>query len=314
MSSVTYVVALLGPSLAATAMRMLLWLPFMIGILLLLTGITAVSLLPDHSLAVVSSRRRGSHQDGHRQPLLSSPVLKAQDADSSIFKAVSIRLCLIKSILTSHKRNFSLLLATFFLTALASSDTKLLVQYISVRFHWTIASAGYLLSCKAVVNFVLLTVVIPRVLRWRAEVSHIDRLSESSDKANIRYAKLCLVISVFGALLIACSAAIWFLIPSLLVYALGSALPIFTLSLLKSPLVAPVLATGTIDHTLSAEAFIFSLVMLVKTLSSLLGAPLMTIVWVAGIEIGGAALGSPYFLSAVCYCIATLVFSKIEVD
>jgi len=37
------------------------------------------------------------------------------------------------------RRNFQVLLCSFFLTALASSDTKLLVQYISKRYEWTFA-------------------------------------------------------------------------------------------------------------------------------------------------------------------------------
>jgi hypothetical protein len=37
------------------------------------------------------------------------------------------------------RRNFQVLLISFFLTALASSDTKLLVQYISKRYGWSFA-------------------------------------------------------------------------------------------------------------------------------------------------------------------------------
>lgn len=43
----------------------------------------------------------------------------------------------------------------------------------------------------------------------------------------------------------------------------------------------------------------YSVVMLVKTVGSLVGAPVMTLAWVKGIGLGGAALGLPYFLSAV---------------
>jgi len=42
------------------------------------------------------------------------------------------------------RRNFQILLISFFLTALASSDTKLLVQYISKRYEWTFADVSTL--------------------------------------------------------------------------------------------------------------------------------------------------------------------------
>lgn len=61
------------------------------------------------------------------------------------------------------------------------------------------------------------------------------------------------------------------------------------MSLVKSPLIA--LGDSDIQD--------FSIVMLTKTLGSLVGAPLMTVLWVHAIKIGGAGLGLPYFVSAV---------------
>jgi hypothetical protein len=74
-----------------------------------------------------------------------------------------------------------------------------------------------------------------------------------------------------------------------MIYALGSALPVFTMSLVKSPLIA--LANSDIRD--------FSIVMLTKTLGSLVGAPVMTVLWVHAIKLGGIGLGLPYFVSAV---------------
>jgi hypothetical protein len=252
--------------------------------------------------------------EGHRQPLLSSPILKARDKQRSLPDSILHRFGIIKTIIASHPRNFSLLLTCFFLTSLASSDTKLLVQYISKRYQWTFASAGYLLSGKAVVNFTLLTVMIPRVLRWRAESLHLSSHIHSQDITNVTYAKSCLVVSILGALAIAFASTIRLLVPSLLLYALGSALPIFTLSLLKSPLVSPPPHADVFASQVNPETHIFSIVMLVKTLGSLVGAPLMATFWIRGIVIGGFALGMPYFVSAVCYGLATMVFSGIKVD
>jgi hypothetical protein len=52
-----------------------------------------------------------------------------------------------------------------------------------------------------------------------------------------------------------------------------------------------------------SDAQDFSIVMLTKTLGSLVGAPLMTILWVKAIEWGGVGLGLPYFISSVRYTI-----------
>jgi hypothetical protein len=48
-----------------------------------------------------------------------------------------------------------------------------------------------------------------------------------------------------------------------------------------------------------ADAQDYSVVMLARSLGSLVGLPIMTIAWAKGIGIGGPALGLPYFISAV---------------
>lgn len=313
MSSISYIVNLLGPALASASMTVLLWLPFYIGIALLTIAIPVISMLPDHGAS--SSRR-----DEQTEPLLSSPLLKAQDSEHTALQSVVDRFRTLRTVLASHPRNFSLLLVCFHLASLASSDTKLLVQYISKRYHWTFATAGYLLSGKAVVNFTLLTVVVPRVLATAAHGRAGDDVPGLSDRINMRFANLCFAVSVVGALAIALSATIWLLVPSLLIYALGSALPIFTFSLLKSPSIS----STTLDKVNDgdgrcppsmgdAETHVFSVVMLVKTLGSLLGAPLMAVLWVKGIGLGGIALGLPYFVSGGCYAVAIVVFNRIVV-
>ncbi|KAM0189046.1 hypothetical protein ACHAPI_010316 [Fusarium lateritium] len=307
MSSVSYVVALLGPALASSTMTLSLWLPFWLGIALLSLAVPTIQMLPPPK----DLDEDGFDEEQH-EPLISSPLLKAQVDQKSLFHSVTERLQTIKTIISSHPRNFTLLLFSFWLTSLASSDTKLLVQYISARYGWTFASAGYLLSGKAVVNFTLLTVVIPRLLRSTREIPQANS-SEAVDKSNIRNIIYCLVTSVFGALGIAMAGQIWMLVPSMFVYALGSALPIFTLSLLKSPSISPPY-TENIEGPSDPESHIFSVVMLVKTAGSLLGAPLMATLWVRGLDIGGTAMGMPFFISGACYTVAIWVFSKMRVD
>jgi hypothetical protein len=315
MSAISYVVALLGPALASASMTILIWLPFWIGIALLLLAFRAISKLPSQQTFPASQSTTIGDEDAS-QPLLASPAQRSTSSQTLI-KTIAGRFSALTSVFSDRPRNFSLLLVSFFLTSLASSDTKLLVQYISMRYRWSFASAGYLLSGKAVVNFTLLTIIVPTILRWRAEANSLRDRPEPPDAANLRYARLCLVVSVLGALAIALSGAIWLLVPALLVYALGSALPVFTLSLLKSPLLSPHLSlAGPVNHAAaaSAETHIFAIVMLVKTLGSLVGAPLMAGLWIRGITVGGVGFGLPYFVSAVCYTIAIIVFSGMKLE
>ena len=75
-------------------------------------------------------------------------------------------------------------------------------------------------------------------------------------------------------------------------YALGSAIPAFTLSLVSHPSVA--------GENSKSNAMDYSVIMIGKFAGNALGLPTMTVLWAKGIGIGGALLGLPYFASGVC--------------
>jgi hypothetical protein len=191
---------------------------------------------------------------------------------------------------------------------------------------------GYLLSGKAVWNFGLLVVVVPRVLKWRRQrvSSRVGVVvgggggrdgRDGADGQNVVHAYVCLVFSVLGAAAIAVSPTVWVLVPALLVYALGIALPMFTYSLLRAPsMTAGGLGNaggrGTGDGDENGEghaAQLFSVVMLVRTVGTLVGSIVMPGLWVTGMRIGGWALGLPYVVSAMSYAAAGVVVRKIVV-
>ena len=308
-------VAQLGPALASATMSIRLWLPLCTGIVLLLAALPVVSGLP--ASPNPSSARHQRQQDQES----TLPLLSQERPFTGIKESVSGRLSSVFRVITSYPLNFTLLLASFFLTSLASSDTKLMAQYISKRYEWKFTSVGYLLSGKAVFNFFLLYLIIPAILRRRQSSSpQSRRLSDPdvftihdhkvADGHNISYAQICLVFSVLGAVAIGLASTVWLLVPSLLLYAMGIALPMFTYSLLKSPSLSPE-SSGPATSVVS-EAQIFSIVMLVKTVGLLVGAPTMAALWVQGVKVGGWALGLPYFLSAAYYGLAMLVVSRIK--
>ncbi|KAK3320376.1 major facilitator superfamily domain-containing protein [Cercophora scortea] len=315
----------LGPALASASMQRLLWLPFWIGIVLLLLAVPVASTLPSMSTAESHHHRQGGPSDDSHDDMAPLLPLSPRKPSLSFAESVASRMRMVMIIVISYPGNFTLLLCGFFLTSLASSDTKLLTQYISNRYKWKFTSVGYLLSGKAVFNFVLLYFVIPAVLRWRRArprpAAHAIRSGQQKldDWSNIGYAHVCLVFSVLGAVAIGLASTIWLLIPSLLLYALGIALPMFTYSLLRSPTMSPskrdiaaAAGAGADAITVGSTAQIFSIVMLVKTVGMLVGAPLIASLWVYGVGVGGIGLGLPYFVSAACYGLVIVIFSRMR--
>jgi hypothetical protein len=139
----------MGPTLASFTMSNNLWLPFWINIVLLMCAVPAIGMLPgiQETPATIMSADDGDHIAEEAGPLLRDSDF-SPDRHANAFEAQpSIPQSIVHAIrkmvhLVTGRRNFQVLLCSFFLTALASSDTKLLVQYISKRYEWTFAEVG----------------------------------------------------------------------------------------------------------------------------------------------------------------------------
>lgn len=153
-SSTSYVVSFLGPTLASTTMSWNIWLPFWTNIGLLACAVPTIMMLPsatDSRLISSTAALNGQFQPHDVEEI--GPLL-ADSEGGAVHHAIAFekphgmaRECMqaAKKLvnLIRGRRNFQVLLCSFFLTALASSDTKLLVQYISKRYEWTFAQVSY---------------------------------------------------------------------------------------------------------------------------------------------------------------------------
>jgi len=191
-----------------------LWLPFWINVALLVLAIPSIGFLPTPESKHLAPIKPISGREEEAGPLLAdddtsldrysnafhaqrTPFRKSMHAVQTVFR------------LAAGRRNFKILLYSFFLTALASSDTKLLVQYISKRYKWTFAEAGYMLSVKAIVNFVLLAVVVPRMVK-----ASMSRKVAHGHEARLNYigAEISILVSVVGVLCVALAFRFWMLL------------------------------------------------------------------------------------------------------
>ncbi|TID27029.1 MFS general substrate transporter [Venturia nashicola] len=205
-SSVSYVILLTSPSISARTMTINLWLPFWIGIIMLLVALPVIFSLktpsPDHnatvdSLETATLLRRGSI-DIKRNRLNNSHhgvFLNSKETLQHLFRQVT------------QRKNFRYLLSVFLIVSLASSGTPILPQYISKRYGWTFAEAGYLLTVKAVVNVTLLTVIVPNAIKALHKYTRMSGVS-----INVASAKASEIISVVGVILVGSSTTMGFLI------------------------------------------------------------------------------------------------------
>lgn len=216
-SSTSYVVSFLGPTIASFTMSWNLWLPFWINIVLLTCAFPVIRMLPEPTNSQVKTLATVESADmlaEVAESLLEEQVgsagrfSKAFETHPGLFQSIVHALQKMRALLTG-RRNFQVLLVSFFLTALASSDTKLLVQYISKRYEWTFAQAGYMLSAKAIVNFTLLALVVPRIIKSSMSTKAVHG---SEVRLNYLGAEISILVSVIGVLCVALAFKFWMLL------------------------------------------------------------------------------------------------------
>jgi hypothetical protein len=184
-----------------------LWLPFWIGICLLILTLPIIFILPPSNTSPRSSANVGTEH----QPLLreNSEYIKQPNRETFLGSYLWPTIQVMKTLRSqlADRSNFRLLVAVFLTASLASCNTPILPQYISKRYGWTFAEAGYLLSIKAAVNIVLLTLVVPEVIRVL-----LRRPDFNGVIVNLYGAKSSLLLSTVTAMLVAISFKTWMLV------------------------------------------------------------------------------------------------------
>ena len=173
------------------------------------------------------------------------------------------------------------------------------VQYVSKRFHWTLAEAGYLVSIRGITSIFVLLIGLPGLGKLLTSSSMPVRLSPA--RKDMVLARASAITLTTGALLMAFSSVIPVTVVGLITMTFGGGI---------IPLCKSILATFVDAGHFST---IYTLVSLVETVSTLFSGPSLAGLFSRGMKLGGLWLGLPYFgVSLLCaFTVILLVLAKL---
>ncbi|RDA91064.1 hypothetical protein CP533_3065 [Ophiocordyceps camponoti-saundersi (nom. inval.)] len=253
------------------------WLPYLMSFVMGLLGAALLMLVPE----TLPPRKKDAEDD--------------DDDDTPILFSYLTRLRASLSML--RKPELALVLVAFLAPVpMSTAANQFFVQYVSKRFSWSMADAGYLQSVRGAVNVMLLLVVLPCLGNSKALLSRASS-SSSPAAAKDRYlAQLSAVALTLGCLLMA-GKSMRVVVAGFVVNTLGNGL---------APLCRSLAAHLVAAHE---QAGLQTLIAIVEASSSLFAGPALAFALSAGMSWGGAWMGLPYFgLAAFLFFVTSPLF------
>lgn len=189
----------------------------------------------------------------------------------------------LSSITHLRNPNVVLLLLPFLVNAsLVPARAQFLIQYVSLRFQWSLSSAGYLLSLQGIMNILLFLILLPALSAL---------LTSPRYKFSYLPAKKDYILTLFSVITLVLGLALQSLpifplvAVGIAITALGSGLPPLCRSLI----------TSFVDKQHTTQ--LYTLIGIVEAVGGLYAGPVLAWCLSKGMELGGGWLGLPYFLA-----------------
>jgi hypothetical protein len=186
-----------------------------------------------------------------------------------------------------HQTHLLGLLVGYLLRSLAVSVMKLLIIYAPHQFHMSFSQSGYLVSLDSAIHLAVL-LILPTVGHSRA----------AQDATEPAFARTSVLLSASGCAAMACAPSPTLFAVGIACYGLGGG---------YNQLIRARLTTAT---PVEDRSVAYSLLGIMETLGTLLGAPLWPLVYRTGLRLAGPWSTLPFVAAAAIFVVVyiTLFF------
>ncbi|PKS05629.1 hypothetical protein jhhlp_008148 [Lomentospora prolificans] len=279
---------LVAVAVASRLMRISPWIPYALGLVLIIIGGILIAFLPETLRP--SARLEAENEEGPKSEETSIiAILKSRTA-----KAVR-ELADSAAILSSY--SIVALLLTHLLTGFSVRALAFATQYLSKSLDWSLSDAGSLMSLQVFMNIALYVVILPsasKLLTSPAMPFKLDPVLK-----DFWLTRLSLISIFIGSLLIAVPTAASIII----------GLVVFTLGLGFSALCRVVL-TSMVEPQQTGR--LYTLIGVLDSVSKLAAGPVLAWLFKTGMNMGDSWVGLPYLGVALLGAVATILAFSVK--
>ncbi|GAM35309.1 MFS multidrug transporter [Talaromyces pinophilus] len=191
LSAMSFVAEIVATPLGATMVKSNPWTPYMLGIVIMIFGSMFVVVMPEtlNQMGVRDGIQDESTEDSDERSTLS--MAKNETITQIVVAQAQEFISSSKFLWTSPRVLISII--AVFAGSLDRSSGSLLVQYVSAKFHWTIAEASYLISVRGCMTLATLLIVLPILSSFLTRLLHYDPVTK-----DLSIARLAAISGVLG--------------------------------------------------------------------------------------------------------------------
>ncbi|EXV03388.1 MFS transporter [Metarhizium robertsii] len=258
---------LFGPLTASSLMRTSSpWTPIALSLLILLLAMGVIGFIPETLPALKQEEEWSVSRDDSLYGTVNSYVWEFKD---QIKEAIGM----------IRQPSLSLILFAFLCPSpVGIATSALFIQYVSKRFDWSMAAAGYLLSVRSMVNVFVVLLVIPGLSKLLVSGVVVKGFSAGEKDRILAQAS---AFSLAAGFLLLAGTTMPIVISGLIIKTLGAGLPSLCRSLAAY-------------HT-SAEntSKLQTVIGITETMGLLVAAPGLAWMFSIGMKLGGVWMGLP---------------------
>ncbi|KAJ9211946.1 hypothetical protein DTO166G4_6474 [Paecilomyces variotii] len=275
------------------------WIPMLLGWGIMLGGIFAALSLPETKNAFPTSANEMS--DFNRQE--DEDEVEAPRNYGRLFGRNTLlrrSWARVKSIVAPYSfitadKQVLLLLSAFLVYKLSRGTSWFLVQYVSLRYGWTIARANLLTSLKSILTVVLFVAGLPAVSWYLMKYRGVD--SRQKDLILTKSSIVCLLVGTLG---IGLSPTAPLMITCLVIQTLGQGFVYATRSII----------TTMIQRDQTAR--LYTIIEIIQALGMILASPIITAFFQWGLKLGGFWVGLAWMVGTILFVIVAWAIWSVK--
>ncbi|OJD17208.1 hypothetical protein AJ78_02701 [Emergomyces pasteurianus Ep9510] len=264
------------------------WIPMAIGWGLTVIGILPAVLLPE-TKRTFASEKEHTHELLESSPVEDEPIYFRPEQSrphirppvniSRLFSPIRRMGSQFSFIL--HDKHLMFLLSTFLVYRLSRGTSWLLIQYISKRYHWTLANANFLNSFKSLLTVFLFLVLLP-LASWYLT----SRRGIHFRQKDLTLAKGSVILLLIGTFMMGISPSISLFITGLIVQTMG----IGFVFIIRS------LATTMVHRDQTAR--LYTAIEILQSIGVTIASPTVTFFFNWGLDLGEGWIGLPWVVAS----------------